>query len=124
MNRALTRRPRGDRLSGTEAGRSGNGSELPASESGDPPHWRLRLRNRARGGRENPSNVRNRLLSAAIRRANEELASSGKRELRDITPHSLRRTCASLLFVAGADVPYVMAQMGHTAPKMTLGVYA
>jgi hypothetical protein len=28
------------------------------------------------------------------------------------------------LFVAGADVPYVMAQIGHTDPKMTLGIYA
>jgi integrase len=44
--------------------------------------------------------------------------------MRDITPHSLRRTFASLLFVAGADVPYAMAQMGHADPKMTLGIYA
>lgn len=77
-----------------------------------------------RGGRENPSNVRNRMLSTALDRANEELASCGGRIMRDITPHSLRRTFASLLFVAGADVPYAMAQMGHADPKMTLGIYA
>jgi integrase len=41
-----------------------------------------------------------------------------------VTPHSLRRTFASLLLATGADVPYVMAQLGHTDPKMTLGVYA
>jgi len=28
-----------------------------------------------------------------------------------------------LLLAAGADVPYVMAQAGHTDPKMTLGPY-
>lgn len=41
-----------------------------------------------------------------------------------MTPHSLRRTFISLLLAAGADVPYVMAQAGHTDPKMTLGLYA
>jgi len=29
-----------------------------------------------------------------------------------------------LLLAAGADVPYVMAQAGHSDPKMTLGLYA
>jgi integrase len=76
-----------------------------------------------RGGRESPSNVRSRFLSAAIEQANEELASAGGREMRGITPHSLRRTFASLLLAAGADVPYATAQVGHTDPKMTLGVY-
>lgn len=42
----------------------------------------------------------------------------------DVTPHSLRRTFISLLLAAGADVPYVMAQAGHSDPKMTLGLYA
>ncbi len=42
----------------------------------------------------------------------------------DVTPYSLRRTFISLLLAAGADVPYVMAQAGHTDPKMTLGLYA
>ena len=42
----------------------------------------------------------------------------------DVTPHSLRRTFISLLHAAGADVPYIMSQAGHTDPKMTLGLYA
>ena len=42
----------------------------------------------------------------------------------DVTPHSLRRTFISLLLAAGADVPCVMAQAGHSDPKMTLGLYA
>ena len=33
-------------------------------------------------------------------------------------------TFISLLLAAGADVPYVMAQAGHSDPKMTLGIYA
>lgn len=41
-----------------------------------------------------------------------------------LTPHSLRRTFASLLFAVGEHPPYVMAQMGHTSPNLTLAVYA
>ncbi len=39
-------------------------------------------------------------------------------------PHSLRRTFASLLFALGESLPYVMAQMGHTTPNLTLAIYA
>jgi len=41
-----------------------------------------------------------------------------------LTPHSLRRTFASLLFALGRVAPDVMAQLGHTDPKVTLGIYA
>ena len=41
-----------------------------------------------------------------------------------LTPHSLRRTFASLLFAIGETPPYVMAQMGHTTPNLTLTIYA
>src|SRR6185312_125780 len=41
-----------------------------------------------------------------------------------LTPHSLRRTFASLLFALGEAPPYVMAQMGHTTPNLTLSIYA
>jgi integrase len=76
------------------------------------------------GKRDNPSNVRNRILRRAIELANEELARRGERQIRDVTPHSLRRTFVSLLFVAKADLPYAMAQAGHADPRMTLGIYA
>ena len=36
----------------------------------------------------------------------------------------MRRTFASLLLESGASVPYVMAQLGHRDPTMTLGIYA
>jgi integrase len=78
----------------------------------------------AAGRRDNPSNVRTRFLSAAVERANERLADAGQQRMVAVTPHSLRRTCISLLLAAGADVPYVMAQVGHNDPKTTLGVYA
>jgi hypothetical protein len=35
-----------------------------------------------------------------------------------------RRTFASLLFAIGEAPPYVMAQIGHTDPTITLGIYA
>ena len=41
-----------------------------------------------------------------------------------LTPHSLRRPFASLLFSNGDELPYVMSQLGHTHANMTLGIYA
>lgn len=76
------------------------------------------------GHRDNPSNVRSRLLGAAVERANEMLQAEGREPIGAVTPHSLRRTFISLLLAAAADVPYVMAQAGHSDPKMTLGLYA
>jgi integrase len=40
-----------------------------------------------------------------------------------LTPHSLRRTFASLLFALDETPPYVMEQMGHTTPNLTLAIY-
>jgi integrase len=76
------------------------------------------------GKRDNPSNVRNRHLDSATKITNAELRAAGREPMPRVTPHSLRRTFISLLLAAGADVPYVMAQAGHTDPKMTLGLYA
>jgi integrase len=76
------------------------------------------------GKRDNPSNIRNPFLDSAARLANADLRAAGREPMPDVTPHSLRRTFISLLLAAGADVPYVMAQAGHTDPKMTLGLYA
>ena len=78
----------------------------------------------AGGKQDNPSNVRSRFLAAAVKQANEELHEAGREPIGAVTPHSLRRTFISLQLAAGADVPYVMAQAGHSDPKTTLGVYA
>ena len=77
------------------------------------------------GGKESPSNVRNRLLRAAVERADTALVTRGRDRLPErLTPHSLRRTFASVLVALGEDPAYVMAQMGHTDAKFTLSVYA
>jgi integrase len=76
------------------------------------------------GRLQNSNNVRNRTLRGAIERANERLA---KKRLplipAKLKTHELRHTFASLLFEAGATVPYVMDQLGHADPKVTLSIY-
>lgn len=43
---------------------------------------------------------------------------------RDPKPHDARKTVVSLLFALGADLPRVMAWVGHTAATVTLDTYA
>lgn len=77
------------------------------------------------GRKDSPSNVRVRILAKAVRRGNERLASSEGGPMPErLTPHSLRRTFASLLVALGRDPRYVMGQLGHTDPALTLRVYA
>jgi integrase len=77
-------------------------------------------------GRENgATNIRRRVLARAVETANEQLRAEDAEPLPEgLTPHSLRRTFASLLFAIGESPPYVMAQMGHTTPNLTLAIYA
>ena len=63
-------------------------------------------------------NFRNRVLAPATKRANEKLAAAGLPPLPDkLTPRSLRRTFASLLYALGEPPPVVMAEMGHTTRR-------
>lgn len=71
----------------------------------------------------NQTTVR-RMLARVAAKADADLAARGLAPLPALTPHSLRRTFASLLFALGRSVPDVMSQMGHSSPTMTLGVYA
>ena len=77
------------------------------------------------GSRRDKDNIRQRVLAPALRRAQEVRR---QRELPPIavrvTPHTLRRTYISLMLSAGADIPYVQAQVGHRDPKLTLSIYA
>lgn len=60
-----------------------------------------------------------------VQRVNEKRAAEGKMLLPErVTPHTLRRTFASLCFFAGRDLRWVMGQLGHADPRMTLAVYA
>jgi integrase len=69
--------------------------------------------------------VRSRVLAPAVEKANVALAKRNAEPLSDgLTPHSLRRTFASVLYALGETPPYVMAQMGHTSPNLALAIYA
>src|SRR5205085_6447782 len=50
------------------------------------------------GARLGPDNFRNRVLAPAVKRANAKLAEAKLSPLPRLTPHSLRRTFASLLY--------------------------
>ncbi len=77
------------------------------------------------GTRQTMTNVRTRVLTRAVEKANQQLTKDGFERLPGgLTPHSLRRTFASLLFAIGETPPYVMAQMGHATPNLTLAIYA
>jgi integrase len=42
---------------------------------------------------------------------------------RNVTPHTLRHTYASLLFAQGKTMHFVQDQLGHHDPKFTASVY-
>lgn len=76
------------------------------------------------GARFTTNNVRKRVLAPAVKLASEELVKRGFAPLPDnITPHSLRRTFASVLYAIGEDPGIVMDEMGHTDPALALRVY-
>jgi integrase len=75
--------------------------------------------------RQDGGRVRGRVLGKAIKRANAQLVAGGQTPLPEsLTLHALRRTCASVLVALGKDPRYVMAQLGHTDPTVTLRIYA
>ena len=77
------------------------------------------------GAGQGATNVRRRVLASAVALANEQLAKDSIEPMPDgLTPHSLRRTFASVLFALGEPPPYVMEQMGHTTANLTLSIYA
>jgi integrase len=79
----------------------------------------------ATGARLGATNVRKRLLAPAVELANAALAKRDVEPLPDgLTPHSLRRTCASILVALGWDPARVMRTLGHTTATFTLSVYA
>jgi integrase len=90
----------------------------------DPPSASL-VFGTANDRRQGASNVRRRLLARAVAIADAALVDAGEQPLpASLTPHSLRRTFASLLFALGEAPPYVMTQMGHRTAALTLAIYA
>lgn len=80
----------------------------------------------ATGGRMSASNVRTRVLAAAVKLANDHADEDDSEApaLPHLTPHSLRRTFASVRYALGDTPPVVMAEMGHTDPALALAIYA
>jgi len=77
------------------------------------------------GRPDSRNNVRRRVLLRAVERANKKIAEAGGEPLPEgLAPHALRRSFASWLVAEKEDPAYVMAQLGHTDAKMTLGLYA
>ena len=76
------------------------------------------------GRRPGPDNVRNRVLAPADKLASSDLVERGFAPLPErLTPHSLRRTFASVLYALGEDPGVVMDEMGHTDPALALAIY-
>jgi integrase len=77
------------------------------------------------GRRQYEAKVRTAMLGGAVKRANATLQSRGLPPLpASLTPHSLRRTFATVLYALGESPPVVMAEMGHTSPALALSLYA
>jgi len=85
------------------------------------------------GRRQSTDNLRTRVVGAAAKLASEDLVARGRPPLpeavladgtvRRISPHSLRRTFASVLYALGEDPGVVMDEMGHTDPGLALRIY-
>lgn len=89
----------------------------------DPERAALVFPNQA-GKPQSRQNARRRWFLPAVEWANERLIEIDEDPLPDpLTPHSLRRTFASILVATGEDPGHVMDQMGHADAKFTLGVY-
>lgn len=74
--------------------------------------------------RQTPANVARR-LKTAINRANARLGELGIEPISErVTPHSLRRTYASLRYACGDDPVYVAEQGGWKDPSFPIRVYA
>ena len=77
-----------------------------------------------RNGRRNtPNNVRKTILNPAVERANELLEADGREPIAHLTPHSLRRTFASILAVCEISQRRAVALVGHRDYELTAKVY-
>jgi Phage integrase family len=75
------------------------------------------------GTRQHPDNVRSRLLASIRERANELLAERDQPVIGHMTPHTLRRTFASILAEVGVPPRRAMYLLGHSDPTLTMRVY-
>lgn len=95
-------------------------AQSPRTAPGDPVFV-----SRARDGqhsRQTPRNVQARLLTA-VKAANDQLAEIGVEPIGKVSPHSLRRTYASLRAALRDDPVYIAEQLGHRDARFTFRVY-
>jgi integrase len=69
------------------------------------------------GTRQHPDNVRTHILTNVRTRANDLLRDRGLPLIGHLTPHTLRRTFASLLAEVGVSPRRAMYLIGHTDPN-------
>jgi integrase len=95
----------------------------PTYEGEDDPVFVSVPRNGRPVARQTRRNVEDRLKDA-IKAANVGLAELGIEPISErVTPHSLRRTYASLRAACGDDPVYIAEQLGHTDMNLTFRVY-
>jgi integrase len=76
------------------------------------------------GRKENPTNVRRRLLAPAVKNANARLEKDEEQTIPErLTPHGLRHTFATVRLYLGEEAGYVADQMGHADPGFTYSRY-
>ena len=75
------------------------------------------------GTRNTTHNIRRRVIDPVRARANELLLEVGRPEIRRLTPHTLRRTFASILAECNVPPRRAMYLLGHTDPTLTMAVY-
>lgn len=76
-----------------------------------------------RGTPNTPNNVLKTIIAPVRERANELLEARGELPVAHLTPHTLRRTFASVLAVCGVHPRRAMQLLGHTDAKFTMSVY-
>jgi integrase len=77
-----------------------------------------------RNGRRNTvDNVRRRIVDPAVIRANELLVERGQRSIVACTPHTLRRTFASILAELNLAPRRAMYLIGHSDPSLIMRIY-
>jgi integrase len=75
------------------------------------------------GTRNRPDNVRTRIVAPVHRQANELLEAARLPPIAQLTPHTLRRTFASILAELGVPPRRAMYLLGHRDPKFTMRTY-
>jgi integrase len=97
---------------------------LAARADGAAPNGAFGMAFQTRDGTpQTPSNIAHRVLEPTIALASELLRERGQTPMPAVTPHTLRRTFASILAECNVSPRRAMYLLGHTDPKLTLSIY-